>query len=195
MEKELMEELQELLKKERYSLHQAINGISSLQKKLDKKNADFGKMRDLLQLEEVNNEIAELKMLLNSKEDQLIQATTMLEEKDEHVNTMQNELNDTKLKCSEAETVVGRIVELTNKLVISIKDDDSSAPRMFDDMGQDLLQQLLENPADDFRLQIKQLETELELARDSLRTKEMEVLASQRLSQSKTRSLRWFWGD
>lgn len=234
MEKELMEELQELLKKERYSLHQAINGISSLQKKLDKKNADFGKMCDLLRvkesvmveakleiqhlkserdslklildekdfellnarnkLEEVNNEIAELKMLLNSKEDQLIQATTMLKEKDEHVNTMQNELNDTKLKYSEAETVVGRIVELTNKLVISIKDDDSSTPRMFDDMGQDLLQQLLENPADDFRLRIKQLETELELARDSLRTKEMEVLASQRALTIKDEELKMVLG-
>ncbi|KAB2637660.1 autophagy-related protein 23-like [Pyrus ussuriensis x Pyrus communis] len=194
MEKELMEELQEVLKKERYSLDQAINGISSLQNKLTRKTIgnveakleiqhlksewdsinvildekDSGLLNARNKLEEVNKEIAELKMLLDSKEDQLIQATALLKEKDECVKMMQNELNNTKLKYSEVETVVERIVELTNKLVIPIKDED------YNESG----------------LQIKQLQTELDSARDSLRVKEMEVLAFQRALTLKDEELK-----
>ncbi|KAK9279489.1 hypothetical protein L1049_013168 [Liquidambar formosana] len=82
---------------------------------------------------------------MSSRETQLIQATTLLKEKEEHVEIMQHELNDSKLKFSEAETVVERIVELTNKLVISIKDEDyMSSP--FGNMEHKLQQHLLEKP-------------------------------------------------
>ncbi|GAB4843276.1 hypothetical protein Ancab_013242 [Ancistrocladus abbreviatus] len=47
-------------------------------------------------------------------------------------------------------------------------------------MLQKLLQQESEDMADDYSWQEKQLKTELELTRDNLRTKEMEVLAMQR---------------
>lgn len=141
-------------------------------------------------LEEVNQEVSELKMLMNNREDQLMQATTLLKEKEEHLLIMQHELNDTKLKFSEAESVVERIVDLTNKLVICTKDEECTATSPFDDMGQNLLHQLFEKPTDDFKRQEKRLETELELTRESLRTKELEVLAAQRALTIKDEELK-----
>lgn len=63
-------------------------------------------------LEDINWEIGELRMLMNGREDQLVQATTMLKDKEKHV-----ELNDTTQKFSQAEKDVEQIVELTKKLV------------------------------------------------------------------------------
>ncbi|KAF5456746.1 hypothetical protein F2P56_026192, partial [Juglans regia] len=230
MEKELMEELQEELNKERTSLQQAIQDMSLLQEELDRKNTEFERMNNILQVKEsesveakleiqhlrseqaalqlileekdmellnarkklegLNQEIGELKMLMNSREDQLILATTMLKEKDDHVQLMKDELNDVKLKFSEANTAVQQIVELTNKLAMSIKDENSTAVSAFDDMGHDFLQQLLEKPTDGFSLQKRQVETELKLTRESLRMKEIEVLAVQRALTLKDEELR-----
>lgn len=155
---------------------------------LDEK--DSGLLNAKNKLEEVNKEIVELKMLLDSKEDQLIQAIALLKEKDKCVKMMQNELNDTKLKYSEVETVVEQIVELTNKLVIPIKDEDYNEFGSLDDIDHKLLKKLWEKPTDDFRLQIKQLQTKLDSARDNLRVKEMEVLASQRALTLKDEELK-----
>ncbi|KAF4365324.1 hypothetical protein F8388_017890 [Cannabis sativa] len=121
-------------------------------------------------LEEVSKEIADLKMLLNSRENQLIQATALLKEKDEQVGIIQNELNQTMQKTVEAENVVERIVELTNKLVISIKDESSHG----------IFEQPWEN----------QLENELELTRETLRRKEMDVVAAQRSLAMKDEELK-----
>lgn len=151
---------------------------ASLQLILKEKDLElFNAQKRLLK---VNQEVAELKMLMNSKEDQLMQATTLLKEKEDYVQIMQHELNDTKLKFSEAESVVERIADLTNKLVICAKDEECTAVSPFDDVGQNSLNLLLEKPANDFERQEKRLETELELTRESLRMKEMEVVAAQR---------------
>ncbi|EXB40155.1 hypothetical protein L484_004505 [Morus notabilis] len=151
---------------------------ASLELVLDEKDSELLSARK--KLEEVSEEVADLKMLLNGKENQLIQATTLLQEKDEHVGIIQNELNDTKQKFLDAETVVGRIVELTNKLVMSMKDEDYGALSLSDDPAQELFQLPWEEVSDDFRLQKRQLETELELTKESLRRKEMDVLTAQR---------------
>ncbi|KAA8525482.1 hypothetical protein F0562_007337 [Nyssa sinensis] len=234
MEKELIEDLQGELNKERSSLQQAIKEMSSIQEELDRKSTEFGETRNVLQvkesemvearleiqhlksehaalqlmleerdlelfnarkkLEEVNEEIAELRMLMSSREDQHIQATAMLTEKEEHVQTMQHELNDTKLKISEAESVVERIVELTNKMLTSVKHEDYDGMSMFDYMEHKKLHQLSEKPTDDFKWQKKQLEAELEFTRESLRTKEMEVLAAQRALTIKDEELKMLFG-
>ncbi|KAJ7958787.1 Myosin heavy chain-related protein [Quillaja saponaria] len=220
LEKELMKELHDNLKKERFSLQQATQVIYLLREELEQRNTELGETKNLLhvkeselvevkleiqnlksekasfqlileekdlelfnarkKLEEVNQEIADLKMLMNGRERQLLQSANLLKEKDEHVQIMQNELNGTKLKVSEAETVVERILDLTNKLVISVRDEEFTALRPLDQMDNELLHQLLEKPADDFGLQKKYLQTELELTKESLRTKEMEVLAAHR---------------
>ncbi|RVX19620.1 hypothetical protein CK203_005188 [Vitis vinifera] len=57
-------------------------------------------------------------------------------------------------------------------------------------MGQNLLHQLFEKPTDDFKRQEKRLETELELTRESLRMKELEVLAAQRALTIKDEELK-----
>lgn len=139
-------------------------------------------------LDEVNQEVAELRMLMSSKEEQLVQATTMIKEKEEHVQVMQDELNNTRVKVSEAESVVERIVELTSELVISIKDQNEL--RQSNNMTLEFFQQPLDELSDDFRLQKKQYETELKFSRESLRVKEMEVLAAKRALAIKDEELK-----
>lgn len=234
MEKELVEELQNELNKEKSSLQQAIHEVTSLREELERKNSEFGETENLLKvkesdlveakleiqnlkskqaslqlileekdvelsnarqmLEELNNEVRELKMIMSSREEQLVQATDMLQEKDEHVLMLQNELDGTKLKVSEAETVVEQIVDLTNKLVISSKNDESNTSMPTDDVGLELMQQGLDKGNDNVRLQTKQLEIELKFARENLRMKEMEVLAAKRALTIKDEELKTVLG-
>ncbi|CAI0415148.1 unnamed protein product [Linum tenue] len=102
-------------------------------------------------LNEVNHQVAELRKVLNSKETQLHQATAKLNEKEERVQNMQNQLNDTRLKVAEAGSVVEGMVDLTNKLVLS------------------------DRQTIDFTIPDRQLEIELDLVRESLMNKEMEL--------------------
>ncbi|KNA12304.1 hypothetical protein SOVF_127120 [Spinacia oleracea] len=127
-------------------------------------------------LEEVNAEVAELKLLLDRKEDQLILATGMLKEKDDFAEAMQHELDDVRVKASEGESVVGRIVDLTKELVISTKEGSLYTTSDFEKFPS----QFLRKPAEDYRSQKIQLEAELELTKENLKAKEMELLASQR---------------
>ncbi|KAK4274442.1 hypothetical protein QN277_017660 [Acacia crassicarpa] len=160
---------------------------ASLEVALKEKDLELSNARKML--EDVNQEIADLKMLLDSKETQLVQATNMLRDKDENVLIMQNELNNTKLKASEAETVVERILKLTETLVSSTKVEDINSLRVPDEMGNEPLQLLWETP-DEFRWRQKQLEKELELTKESLKTKEMEVLAAERALTVKDEELK-----
>ncbi|KAJ6382992.1 hypothetical protein OIU77_031425 [Salix suchowensis] len=205
MEKVLVEELQKELEKEKSSLEQHLlqakesdlveakldiqtlkSEQASLQLVLEEKDLQLFDARK--NLDEVNQEVAELRMLMSGKEEQLVQATTMIKEKEEHVQVMQDELNDTRVKVFEAESVVERIVELTSELVISIKDQNEL--RQSDNMTLEFIQQPLDEPSDDFRLQKKQYETELRFSRESLRVKEMEVLAAQRALTIKDEELK-----
>ena len=87
--------------------------------------------------------------------------------------------------------MVERILDLTNKLVASIKDEDmNSSKPLLDEMGNQLLEQLLEQPANELRWQQKRLENELELAKVTLKEKEMEVLAAQRALTIKDEELK-----
>ncbi|XP_008795863.1 trichoplein keratin filament-binding protein isoform X2 [Phoenix dactylifera] len=136
-------------------------------------------------LAEVNHDIAELQRLINSKEEQLIQTTTRLQEKEEKIQIMQHDLDNTKLKYSEATSIVQRIAQLTNKLVVSVKDEEGciSAPvdegSLLGDVGHDA----------SFGKQ-KQLETELEMVKKSLRQKEMDFLAAQKALTIKEQEFR-----
>jgi hypothetical protein len=145
---------------------------------LEEKDLELSNARKMLA--ELNQEIYDLKMLMNNKETQLIEATNMLREKDEHVKMIQNKLNNTNLKAFEAETVVERVLDLTNKLVASIKNDEINSSRPLDEMGDQLMTQLMEDPTNELSWQQKRLENVLELTKENLKTKEMEVLAAQR---------------
>ncbi|TMW85164.1 hypothetical protein EJD97_023647 [Solanum chilense] len=158
---------------------------ASLQLMLEEKNKELLDSRKTL--DELNQEIAELRVLMNSQEQQLIQATSMLKEKEEFMQIMQLELNDTKKKYLEAETVVEQMVDLTNKLVVSVKDDVLSSLSHTDEMWSS---QLMEKPTDTFRWHKNHLENELELTRESLRSREMDSLAAQRALKLKEQELK-----
>ncbi|PPR80944.1 hypothetical protein GOBAR_AA39772 [Gossypium barbadense] len=98
------------------------------------------------------------------------------------------------MKFSEAETVIERIAELTNRLVISVKDEDNNVLRPVDDVSSELMHQLVDRPFSDFGLQKKQLETELRFTKESLKDKEMEVLAAQRALAIKDEELKMVLG-
>lgn len=192
-------ETQNLLKVKESDLVEAKLEIQNLKSKqvslqliLEEKDFELSNARQML--EELNNEVRELKMIMSRREEQLVQATDMLQEKDEHVLILQNELDGTKLKVSEAETVVERIVDLTNKLVISSKNDESNTSMPTDDVGLELMQQGLDKGNDNFRLQTKQLEIELKFATENLRMKEMEVLAAKRVLTIKDEELKTVLG-
>ncbi|XXG52319.1 hypothetical protein AAC387_Pa03g0689 [Persea americana] len=149
---------------------------TSLQLILEARDSDLSNAQ--IRLVDLNNEVEELKDLMSSKENQLVQATERLQEKEEHMQTMRHELDDTKGKFSEARSVVERIAELTNQLVISAKDDNENITAV----------QVLDKPVHDFVQ--KQLETELETMKESLRTKEMELMAVKKALSVKDEELK-----
>jgi len=161
---------------------------ASLKALLEEKDLELSNARKMLV--ELNQEISDLKMLMNDKETQLIEATNMLREKDEHVKVIQNKLNNTSLKAFEAETVVERVLDLTNKLVASIKNEDINSSRPLNELGDQLMIQLSEDPTSELSWQQKRLENVLELTKENLKTKEMEVLAAQRALTIKDEELK-----
>lgn len=156
---------------------------ASVQLNMQEKNADYFSAQK--KLAEVNHDIAELQRLMNSKEDQLIQATKRLQEKEEKIQIMHHELDDAKLKYSDATSIIQRIAQLTNNLVVSLKDEEGHVPAPVDEGA---LLGVVEHGAS-VRKQ-KQLETELEMVKESLRQKEMDFLAAQKALTIKEEELR-----
>ncbi|XP_071694615.1 uncharacterized protein [Rutidosis leptorrhynchoides] len=206
MDKDLISELQNCLNEEKLSLKQATEELLVVRDELDRKTLEYGSMQNVLEskeselveakleiqrlkseqsfldvmlkekeselfdaqkmLSEVNQEILNLKTILINRESELTEATMMLNERDEQVETIQHDLNETNLKYSETTSVVESIVELTNKIVSSIKKDDYISSKE------------------------KQLETELDVIRETLRSREREVLQTQRALTIKENELK-----
>jgi major membrane immunogen (membrane-anchored lipoprotein) len=106
------------------------------------------------------------------------------------VKVIQNKLNNTSLKAFEAETVVERVLDLTNKLVASIKNEDINSSIPLNELGDQLMMPLSEDPTSELSWQQKRLENVLELTKENLKTKEMEVLAAQRALTIKDEELK-----
>ncbi|KAH9619202.1 hypothetical protein KSS87_014187 [Heliosperma pusillum] len=214
LKRDLIHELQEDLDKEKCCLEQAMLELFSLKEDILKKNNEFEETRNLLKLkenelvearleiqhlksehqslqlvlqerdlehvnarkklDEVSREVAELKTLLNGKEEQLMLTTDMLRERESYAQMIEYELNHAKVKASEVATVVERIVNLTKEPIISSEEGDVAA---------------LMGPSADFKWRKKQLEAELELTRENLRTKETELLVAQRQAEIKDEEL------
>jgi chromosome segregation ATPase len=152
---------------------------ASLELLLQEKDEELAEARN--KLGEVNQEVTELKALMISREDQLMEATEMLKEKDVHLHRIEGELGSSKLKVTEAEMVVERIAELTNRLLMSTTNgQNQNAMRINNEISIDSMQQPLEKPHDDYGMENKRLVMELSFTRENLRMKEMEVLAVQR---------------
>ncbi|KAL0311764.1 UNVERIFIED_CONTAM: hypothetical protein Sradi_5575700 [Sesamum radiatum] len=149
----------------RLEIQQLRSGHASLQLVLEEKNLELSDAKKML--EEVNQEIAELKGILFSREDELHQAI-----------------------FAEAETVVEKIVDLTKEVVLSFNEEGCSALSPLDHNNVRLPPPLLYGPADGFKWQKKQLEAELEFTRQSLRAKEMEILAAEKALTIKDEELK-----
>lgn len=160
---------------------------ASLESLLEEKDSELLDTQKMLLV--VNQEIAELKILMKNREDQLIQATSALKEKEENVQMIKHELDSTKQKFCQAESVVEKIVDLTNDLALSVRDEQFDR-LSFQEADHKLSSHLFEKPAEDFNQKKKQLETELQFTRESLRTKEIEVLAAQRALTIKDEELK-----
>lgn len=156
-------------------------------------------------LKNLQEEIFQFKSLMRDKEDQLLKATIMLKDKDEQVKTMQLNLNDNKLKLSEATSVVEHIADLTRILVESAKegnvltmDEDSlimqSNCELFATNRALLetklqLQHIQEMSVEDLRKQ-NQSEAELKAMKECLREKEKELLEAHRALALKNQELK-----
>ncbi|CAN1325224.1 hypothetical protein LINPERPRIM_LOCUS33433 [Linum perenne] len=127
---------------------------------IDLEEKDSQLLQEMKKLHEVNQEIAELRMLMSGKEVQLVETTTLLKEKEEQVEFMQTELDDTGFKVAEAVTVMKRIVDHTNKMVVSSKKEEGGALHQCDNS---ILESLHRQPSHiqsaDFALRNRQLES------------------------------------
>ncbi|XP_010447425.1 PREDICTED: trichohyalin-like [Camelina sativa] len=149
---------------------------ASLELLLQEKDEELTEARN--KLEEVNQEVTHLKTLMTRRDDQLMQATAMLKEKDVHLHRIEDELGSSNLKVTEAEMVVERIAELTSRLLMSTTNgQNQNTVRVNNEISFDSMQQPLES---DYGTENKRLVMELNFTRESLRMKEMEVLAVQR---------------
>eukprot|EP01018_Ginkgo_biloba_P006813 Gb_38718 [translate_table: standard] len=156
-------------------------------------------------LEELHEEISQFKCLMRAKEDQLVKATLMLKDKEEQVKMMQFDLDDNKLKLSEAASVVEHIADLTRILVDSAKegkgltlDKDSLLMHTNCELfatnralleSEMQLQHIQEKSVEDLR-KWKQAEAELEATKECLREKEKDLLVAHRALAVKDQELR-----
>ncbi|KAD5507954.1 hypothetical protein R6Q59_031349 [Mikania micrantha] len=196
LEKDVIKELQNQLNDEKQSVLLASQVMSVLRDELDRKNAEYESMQKVLEskesqlveakleiqhlkseqsfvklmlkekeselshaqkmLGEVNQEILNLKTLIGYRENELTETTMILKEKDKEVVKIQHDLKNANLKYLEATDIVQRIFDLTNKVVNCIKHEGMISSKE------------------------KQLETELDVMMETLRSRELEVLQAQR---------------
>ncbi|GLJ27881.1 hypothetical protein SUGI_0547350 [Cryptomeria japonica] len=158
-------------------------------------------------LEGLHEEISQLKGLMRAKEDQLLKASLMLKDKEDQLKMMQFDLDDNKLKLSEAASVVEHIADLTKALVESAK--EGKALTMDEDsvliqtncelfatnralLERELqLQHIQEKSVEDLR-KWKQSEAELGSMKECLRQKEKELLEAHRTLALKDHEIKNF---
>lgn len=155
----------------RLEIHQLKAEQASLERLLEEKDSEL--LNTQMRLNATNQAIATLKLLMNTKEDQLTEARNALKEKDENVQIMKHELDNTKLKFSEAESVVEQIVQFTKDLASSAEKECYTL-NLLNDSGNRSLS------LDSFERDKRQLQTELNFTMEKLKAKEMEVIAAQR---------------
>lgn len=140
---------------------------------------DLELLRANERLKKMTKEVVELKMLVSSKEDLLVQTSNILKEKDAHLQMMQDELNDSKLKYVDAKNAVQRIVDFTNELITSAKNKSEM----------EVLRHSSDMPFGESKLERNEFEAEIALARENMKAREMEFLASQRSLAIKNKEL------
>ncbi|KAM7256474.1 hypothetical protein ACFE04_012215 [Oxalis oulophora] len=130
---------------------------------MEEKTLEISKV--MKKLQEVNDEVQELKILVSSKEEHIVQETTKLTEKDKYVQTIQNELTNSKVKGSEAEQVGDQTVDLTNNLVVSSEDGNL---KPFDIDNYMLLSKQLKTDLNIIKMELLQLQKALAVVNEKL---------------------------
>jgi TolA-binding protein len=136
-------------------------------------------------LDEVNSEVIELQQLINSKEDQLVQVRTELQDKEQCIQLMQDELDKMRLGRSQAESVVQKIVELTGNLIGSVEGEEVDIYSLLDD------EILSTSTALESNLhKHNQLKADIDMLKESLRQKDMDLSAAYKALDAKDRELK-----
>lgn len=208
LQKELLEELREELKKERSLLEKAMLDISTIQDELDKKTNEFQVSQSLLQ--EKESSLVEAKLEIQHLKSEQASLELLLQEKDEELTEARNKLEEVNREVTELKMLmINREDELTQAAEL-LKEKDVHLHRIEDELGssemrvseaemvveriaeltsrlvmsttKDLIsvEALEKQPRVDYGMENKRLVMELNFTRENLRLKEMEVLAAQR---------------
>ncbi|GLJ32749.1 hypothetical protein SUGI_0659330 [Cryptomeria japonica] len=167
--------------------------LSSMQVMLEEKGNDLNSAQGYI--EELHEEISWLKDQMRTKEDELLEATNLLQDKERKMNVMQLDMDNDKIRLSQAENMVENIANLTNTLVGSAAesrslsmDEDSlqiqtncdlfSLKRALIEKGLEI-QRLLEKSEKDLE-KYQQMKAEVEFVKGLLTDKEKELMGTQR---------------
>lgn len=189
----------------RLEMQRLKSDVAFVQRNLIDKDKDLVVAKE--NLEGLHEEISQLKGLMRAKEDQLLKAALMLKDKDEQLKIIQSDLDDKKLKFSEAASVVEHIADLTKALVESANegksltmDDDSILLQTNCELyatnrallERELqLQHIQEKSVEDLR-KWEQSEAELGSMKECLRQKEKELLEAHRTLALKDQEIKDF---
>ncbi|KAK1616465.1 hypothetical protein QYE76_021982 [Lolium multiflorum] len=162
----------------RHDVQDMKSKVESIQLAVQEKDSELSDTQS--RLTEASSEVINLQQLLNSKEGQLVQVRTELHDKEQHIKTMESELDSIRFRCSQAESVVQRMAELTGDLASSVKVGEMDIYALLDDeissTGTALESNLHKH---------NQLEADIEMLRDSLRQKDMDLRAAQEALDAK----------
>uniref|UniRef100_A0ACD5YNI9 Uncharacterized protein n=1 Tax=Avena sativa TaxID=4498 RepID=A0ACD5YNI9_AVESA len=167
----------------RHEVQDMKSKVESIQLAVQEKDSELSDTQS--KLTNVSSEVVELQQLLNSKEDQLVQFRTELHDKDQHLETLEGELDSIRFRCSQAESVVKRMAELTGDLASSVKAGEVDIYASLDDEISSTGTALESN------LQKQnQLEADIEMLRESLQQKDMDIRAAHEALDAKDQELK-----
>jgi hypothetical protein len=181
---------QKLVETKETELLEARHEVEDMKLKVDSiqfavREKDLELLEAQRKLDEVNSEVVELQQLINSKEDQLVQVRTELQDKEQCIQLMQDELDKMRLGRLQAESVVQKIVELTSNLIGSVKGEEFDIYNLLDD------EILSTSTALEYSLhKHNQLEADIDMLKESLRQKDMDLTAAYKALDAKDRELK-----
>ncbi|KAF3528295.1 hypothetical protein DY000_02036822 [Brassica cretica] len=199
IQKELIEELREELKKERSLLEQAMHDVSTIQDELDKRTKEFQVSQNLLQ--EKESSLVEAKLEIQHLKSEQASLELLLQEKDEELTVARNQLEEVNREVTELKMLMRTREEELIQATELLKEKDVHLHRIEDELGSSKMQaseaemvveriaeltsrlvqdQMQQQPYGDYGMENKRLVMELNFTRENLRLKEMEVLAAQR---------------
>lgn len=133
LQKELLEELREELKKERSLLEKAMLDISTIQDELDKKTNEFQVSQSLLQ--EKESSLVEAKLEIQHLKSEQASLELLLQEKDEELTEARNKLEEVNREVTELKMLmINREDELTQAAEL-LKEKDVHLHRIEDELG------------------------------------------------------------